>query len=310
MSSFTVDNFLQLTVNGVIDGTEYGLLGLAFGLILGVTGRFHFAFAFTFTISAYLASVATQSWGIPYWPSMVIGALVGAAFGVAMEFLIYRPLAARAGAYALLTIFVASLGLSIIGKNAISLYWISSGSQQIGGFDNRGINFASEHISILDIDMLIASWILIVLTALVLRFTKLGRMVRAVRSNPEMSLAVGVNPKTIFLLVFAVGSFLGGISAVFVATKTAATPDMGFNPLFYAFTIAFLSGLTTRPLVIGLVGLVIGLIQSWSNLVLPLQWVQLVVFAILFFYVALRPVQFRALLHQLVPTVPSRATAR
>ena len=48
MTEFTVSNFLQLTVIGLVNGTESGLLGLAFGLILGVTGRFHFAFTFTY----------------------------------------------------------------------------------------------------------------------------------------------------------------------------------------------------------------------------------------------------------------------
>ena len=79
-------------------------------------------------------------------------------------------------------------------------------------------------------------------------------MIRAVRVNPEMSMAVGVTPETIYLAVFAVGSFLGGVAAVFDAAKTAATPDMGFNPLFYAFVVAFLAGAAAPPVVVGLVG--------------------------------------------------------
>lgn len=306
MTNFTLDNFLQLTANGFVNGSSYALLGLAFGIILGVTGRFHFAFTFTYAISAYLASEATISWGIPFWPSLVIGALVGAVFGVLMELLIYRPLAARAGAYALLTIFVASLGLAIIGENVISLIWINSASNQIGGFTNKGVNLGPVTLSTVNIDLMIASWVLIVLTGAVFWFTSLGRMIRAVRVNPEMSLAVGVNPRTIYLVVFAIGSFLGGVAAVFAATQTAATSDMGFNPLFYAFTVAFLAGLGAQPLTIGAVGLALGLIESWSNLVLSIQWTQLVVFAILFIYVALRPVKVQAQLQRILPSLRVR----
>lgn len=310
MTEFTLDNFLQLTVNGFINGTKYGLLGLAFGLILGVTGRFHFAFTFTYAISAYIASVATLGWGVPYWPSMAVGALVGVLCGLIMEYFVYRPLAKRAGAYALLTIFVASLGLAIIGRNVISLYWISSASRQIGGFTNKGVNLDPITLSTLNIDMMAASWFLIVATALVLRYTMLGRMIRAVRVNPEMSLAVGVNPGVIYLVVFGIGSFLGGVSATFEATNTAATPDMGFNPLFYALTVAFLAGLATRPLVMGAIGLGLGLVESWSNLVLSLQWTQLVVFGILFVYVALRPVRVAAMLQRVLPSLRLRTMAR
>jgi branched-subunit amino acid ABC-type transport system permease component len=310
VTEFTVSNFLQFTVNGLVNGTEYGLLGLAFGLILGVTGRFHFAFTFTYAISAYIASVATIGWGFPYWVAMVVGALVGAVCGVIMELLVYRPLAARAGAYALLTIFVASLGLAIIGRNVISLYWISSASLQIGDFTNKGINISPITVSKLHIDMVAASWFLIIVMAVVLRYTMLGRMIRAVRVNPEMSLAVGVNPGAIYLVVFAIGSFLGGVGAVFEATDTAATPDMGFNPLFYALTVAFLAGLATSPLLMGGIGLGLGLVESWSNLVLSLQWTQLVVFGIIFVYVALRPVRVMAMLQRVLPSLRTRAMAR
>lgn len=309
MTAFTWDNFLQLTVNGWVHGTAYALLGVAFGLILGVTGRFHFAFTFTYAISAYLAATASTDWGIPFWPSLIIGAAFGAACGMVMEAFVYRPLALRAGAYALLTIFVASLGLAIIGTNSIALYWINEASLQISGFDNRGINIGPVTLATLDRDFMIVTWALIFLLAAVLRFTALGRVIRAVRVNPEMSLVIGVNPLSIYLVVFAIGGFLGGVAAVFDATKTAATPDMGFNPLFYAFTVAFLSGLSLRPLLVLAIGLGLGLIESWANLVLAPQWTQLVVFGILFVYVALRPVHLQALLNKVLAPVRHRQRA-
>jgi branched-subunit amino acid ABC-type transport system permease component len=300
-----VTNFLQLTADGAIAGTAYALLGVAFGIILSVTRRFHFAFTVTYTISAYIASVASLGWGLPFWLAMVVGACVGGVIGILCEVLVYRPLAPRAGANVLLGIFVASLGLSIAGENIIGLIWIDTASRAIGGFTNRGLGFGGVTISTLSITMMITSWLLILALALVLRLTKLGRMIRAVRANPEMSLVVGVDAKTIFLVVFAIGSFLGGIAAVFQATETAATPDMGFDPLFYAFTVAFLAGLSAEPVAIGLVGLGIGLVESWSNLFMDESWTQLVVFGILFVYIALRPVQLRGLL-QRIPT-PARA---
>jgi branched-subunit amino acid ABC-type transport system permease component len=70
----TLNNFEQLLVNGAITGTAYGLLGVAFGMILGVTGRFHFAFAFTYAVSAYVAVAVGQAAGHgvrgmnPVWP--------------------------------------------------------------------------------------------------------------------------------------------------------------------------------------------------------------------------------------------------
>jgi branched-chain amino acid transport system permease protein len=290
----TLDNFLQLSVAGVVNGSAYALVGVGFGLILGVTGRFHFAFTFTYTISAYIAAAVGESWGMPLWAAALMGAVVGAVFGVLFERFVYRPLAVRAGAYALLVIFVASLGLAIIGRNVIGLIWIDSASKQISGFDNRGYNVGAVTLTKLNIISVLTSWVLILALTAILAYTGLGRVVRAVRVNPEMSLVVGVNPGTVYLAVFAVGSFLGGIAAVLDATQTAAVPDMGFNPLFYAFVVAFLAGLGSTPLVMGLVGLGLGLVESWAALFMSNQWTSLVVFAILFVYVALRPLQLSA----------------
>ena len=301
LASLNWPEFQQLTVNGLINGSAYALVGVAFGLILGVTGRFHFAFTVTYTLSAYIAAEVGQTWGLSFWVSMVLGAVVGAVLGVLIEFLVYRQLARKAGVYALLIIFVASLGLSIAGENVISLIWIKEASKNINGITLKGINVGSVTFSNLSVDRVITGWVLILLLGVLLSRTKLGRMVRAVRVNPEMSLAVGVNPESMYLVVFAVGSFLGGIAAVFDATQTAASPGMGFNPLFYAFVVAFLAGTGSSPLRIGAVGLAIGLIESWSGLWLSSQWSSLVVFTILFVFIALRPVQLTQLTRRLLP---------
>lgn len=303
MSSLTLDNFLQLTVAGVVSGSAYALLGVAFGLILSVTGRFHFAFTFTYTISAYVAADVGSRWGLPLWLALVVGALVGAMFGVLIERFVYRPLAVKSGVYALLVIFVASLGLAIIGRNAIALIWIKSASLQISGFSNVGYNVGPMTVTKLNIIQVVVSLLLVVALGAMLSFSSFGRVVRAVRVNPEMSLVVGVDPRTVYLAVFAIGSFMGGVAAVLNATQTAAQPDMGFNPLFYAFVVAFLAGLGRHPLVVGLVGLILGLIESWSALFMSTQWSSLVVFAILFVYVALRPVQFRSMMQRRRPAM-------
>jgi branched-chain amino acid transport system permease protein len=50
----SLEQIAQLTVAGIINGSFYALVGAGFGLILGVTGRFHYAFALVFTLAAYV----------------------------------------------------------------------------------------------------------------------------------------------------------------------------------------------------------------------------------------------------------------
>lgn len=302
----TVENFLQLLVNGLVNGSGIALLGVAFGLILGVTGRFHFAFSFTFAMSAYIAAELGLSFNAPFWAAIIVGALSGLVVGTLMELVVYRPLAARAGTYALLTIFVSSLGLAIAGENLLSIIFHRSASETISGITISGITIGKIDFTSLNVQMVAVSWVLIIALGLVLQRTTFGRMVRAVRVNPEMSLVVGINPGLIFLAVFAIGSFLGGVGGVYQGAQTAVTPQMGFEPIFYAFTVAFLAGAGRPPVIVGLVGLAVGTVQSLSGLFLTSEYADLVVFVILFVYVALRPVQMRSLFGRR-PGVPATA---
>lgn len=301
LATLSGTEFLQLFVNGLIRGSAYALVGVAFGIILSVTGRFHFAFTVTYAISAYVAAQIGQSWGLSFWPSLVVGAVAGTALGVLMEYLVYRRLAVKAGAYALLVIFVASLGLSIAGENLIAIIWIKEASLQIQNLTQTGINVGPVTFSNLSVYRVAVGWALILVLGAAMAWTSLGRSVRAVRVNPEMSLAVGIDPGRIYLVVFAIGSLLGGVAAVFDAAQTAATPSMGFNPLFFGLVVAFLAGSGTAPPIVGLVGVGIGLIESLSGLWLSTQWSSLVVFTILFVYVALRPVELRQISRRFLP---------
>ena len=80
-----VETVKQLTVDGFFRGCSYGLLGAGFALILGVTGRFHFAYAFTYTFAVYMAYQFTFPWGVPFWPSAMLTALTSPAIATAMS---------------------------------------------------------------------------------------------------------------------------------------------------------------------------------------------------------------------------------
>ncbi len=292
-------NAAQLGLDGLVNGSLYGLLGASLGLILGVTGRFHFAYAFVFTIAAYVPAVITNALAdpstIPYPLVMATGLVAAAAVGMLIEGLVYRPLARSSGGFALLTVFVASLGIGIAGENLIRLVE-GSGSLPLTGPEITGLSFAGFRLTSLDAASVIGFWLLLAALAAGLRYTQTGRIIRAVRVNPDMALVVGIRPGRVHLLVFALGSMMAGVAAIFVGLKYAAVPDMGNRPLVYAFVVAFLAGTRSSPLLVGVAGVFLGLVESLSGIWVSAQWSSLVVFAVLFAYLALRPVRVRELL--------------
>src|SRR4051794_10642596 len=111
LASFS--GFIQYVVDGFINGSSYGLLGLSFGLVVAVTGRFHFAWATAYAIVGFFTAYIVNHTGVPVVPAVLIAMLGGALFNCFAEVAVYRPVASRAGAQALLAVFVASFGLTI-----------------------------------------------------------------------------------------------------------------------------------------------------------------------------------------------------
>jgi branched-chain amino acid transport system permease protein len=285
-ANFTWDAVSQLTVTGVINGAAYGLLGVGFALILGVTGRFHFAYSFTYALAAYLIFWFSDRIGVEFWLSAVLGILGAVVVGVGIERVVYRPIAARAGATALLAIFVASLGVAVAGQNLLSLLF-SSASQQLDSpvALRTPIHWGPTVFRWLDVWHVLSAVVLVLMLAALLRYTPLGRAVRATRGNPEMARIIGIDPHTIYLVVFAIGTLLCGVAAFWYGVKYSVQPDMGFTPVIFAFVVAFLAGTASGPVRVFVTGIAIGLIEQWSTIWLEVRWSQLVVFVVLLLYV-------------------------
>jgi branched-subunit amino acid ABC-type transport system permease component len=282
----TAANVWQLIVNGIVSGSGYAMLAVGFGLIVHVTGRFHIAYAVIYAMTAFLAAEIAQDLGIGWVASMVLAVLAGMVVAVVIEVLIYAPLARRAGAASLFIVFIASLGINTAGQSVLGLTWRSPIA--INGFKITAATIGSAATSNLDITSVIVAWVAILLVAAAIRWTKLGRMIRAVRVNPELSLDLGIDPRRIYAAVFALGTALGCINAVFVATKGAPASDLGQTSILYAVTGAFIAGAAGSVLTTALIGLGIGLVQSLSGLFLSTGWATVVVFGLLLIYVLFR----------------------
>ncbi len=286
-----MQEFFQLAVAGLIAGSAYAVLGVGFGLILGVTGRFHFAFAITYTIAAYVTTTIVDDVGTSLAILAIIAGLAAAvALGVAIEVIVYRPLTVGQPTLALLAVFVSALGLAIAGENAIRLIWGSSSQTLTTELTAKGHTIHGVTFTTFDIVYVAVLWLLVLLTWAFLTFSERGRAVVAVRVNPEMAAVVGINPARIYSLVFAIGSFLGGAAAILFTMRLAASAEMGLSPTFNALVVAFVAGLASGPLRFALVGLLLGLAENISRLWLSVQWTPVVIFGVLLVYVALGPV--------------------
>lgn len=276
-------DFVQLTVNGAFRGVAYGALGAGFALILGVTGRFHFAYAFTYTATVYVAFDVGQRFGLPFWPAAVVGVVASALLSVLIERFVYRPVARRAGTSSTMAIFVASLGVGIAGIAVVQLVWGTQSLPFYGPPMHRvelgGVAFLS-----LDLYQAASSLLMVFALAAVLKFTPLGRLIKATRGNPDLSRVMGINTDRVFLAVFAIAGVIAAVEAVWSGLQFTADSAMGDRSVIYAFVVAFLGGTNRSPLRVLVAGIALGLCEQWASTWLSAQWTQNTVFAILVIY--------------------------
>lgn len=298
---FNAETVAQLTANGIFRGTAYGLLGVGFALILGVTGRFHFAYGFTYALAAYMTfTFHNRGLELNIWLAAVLAVVLVGLLGVGMEYAVYRPLALHAGANALLAIFVAALGLGIAGQNLIALLW-GSNSQNLIGPTQVAHKLLKANFLNFDIWQALTAVVLVGTLAALLRFTGLGRAIKATRVNPELAQIIGINSGQIYLICFFIGTLFAGAAAFWYGLQFTTAPDMGFRPVIFAFVVAFLGGTASGPIRVFLTGIGISLIEQYSSIWLSLRWTQLAVFVVLFIYLSLFSVDFRSLLRRLAP---------
>lgn len=275
----------QLTVSGLVVGMTYALLGVSFGIVYATTKIFHLAHAVAYAGSAYAAIWASERLGLGLLLSCLVGLLVGTALGLLIELLAYRPMVRRDAT--LLSIFLVSLGISVAFPNLLQIVF-GPANKSLSGFQNQTYDMDLVTVTRHDLLTGLVATLLIAAVVLFVSRTRFGRSITAMRTNPTMAAAVGIDRKSVYLLVFGLGSLLVSFSGLLFTLRGVATPTMGLAPVLIAFIAAFLGGIGSLTGA-ALGGLVLGLVSSWSALFLEVDYGPVVVFGAMFLVLLVRP---------------------
>jgi len=285
-----VDTVAQLVANGLIAGSGYGLLGLSLGLIYATTHFFHFAHGAVYTVAAYAAFAFIALSGLDAWLGIPSAIAVAALFGAAVDGFGYAPLRRRGAAP--LTLLVASLGIFVAVQAVLSVAF-GPGVQRLHatGADAPVALFGARFTVLQSVTVALSAG-LYALTFVALHHSRSGRLMRAVGSDPRLALIYGIEGERVVMLSFAAGSALAGVAAVLAAYDTGLRPSMGFNALLVA-VVAVVVGGVRHPTGAYWGGMTLGFVQQIGAWVLPSQWQDVIVYAILIVLLFLRPASFR-----------------
>ncbi|MFC4055930.1 branched-chain amino acid ABC transporter permease [Actinomadura syzygii] len=282
----------QLTANGLVRGAFYAALGAGLALVIGVTTRFHFAYALTYTVAPYIAFWVMDALGVPFWPSALIGLGAAVVVSVLLEAGVYEPVARRAADRAMLAVLVTSIGVSTAGIALLQLKFGTS-SLPFYGPDQVRHDIGPVRISNFEIDQVATCLVLVAGLAAFLAFTPIGRSIKAVRSNPGLASVLGISVRRVNLVCFAIAGLISGACALWYGLLYTVQPTMGDTTVIYGFVVAFLAGTRSSPLRALPVGIGLGLLEQWASIWLSLQWTQTAVFTVLAGYLAFLAVRGR-----------------
>ena len=262
-----MDIFFQQILNGLVLGSIYALIALGYTMVYGIMGLINFAHGEVVMIGAMVCITVVSTLmhsgvDLPGWAIVLIGTLVAiptcALLGFVIERVAYRPLR---GAQRLAPLITA-IGLSISLQQIAILIWGRNYIPFPDLLNADTVSIMGASITKLQIMIVVLCLVLMIGLLVVVEKTKLGRAMRATSQNPAVAGLMGVNVNTIISATFMLGSALGAIAGVMVATNySQAHYYMGFMIGLKAFTAAVLGGIgNLGGAVAG--GILLGIIES------------------------------------------------
>jgi branched-chain amino acid transport system permease protein len=274
----------QLILNGIIAGAIYALVASGFSLIYSVTKFMHLAHGAVLAIAAYLMYTFAVASGINFWLAIILTLVCSCIAGVAMDWLVYSPLRKRKASGAVL--LIASIGIMIFMNGLILALW--GADVKTIATRNPVFDVVGARVTLIQIDIIIISALLLLGLWFLMKRTKLGKAMRAVADNKEVAMTVGINPERIYTYTFMIGSFLAGVAGILIGIEQNLYPNMGLSLIIKGFTGAVIGSLASVPgSVLG--SLLLGLVENIGIWWLPSGYKDAIAFVLLFIFLLFRP---------------------
>jgi len=233
----------QLLAEGLRFGLLIALCAVGLSLIFGTTGLTNFAHGELVAIGAIVAWFLNVDAGISLIAATAIAMVVGGFVGWLNDIALWRPLRRRGSG--LIAMLVISIGLSLALRYLLNIVF-GGRSQPYSDYRGQRANDYGP-ISLTDKDLLsiLVSIVVLVLVALMLQRTKIGKAMRAVADNRDLAAASGINVDRVIRFVWVLGGALAALGGVLFGLSDEVFWDMGFRLLLLMFAGIVLGGLGT-----------------------------------------------------------------
>jgi branched-chain amino acid transport system permease protein len=257
--------FLELFFSGLTRGSIYALIALGYTMVYGIIELINFAHGEIYMIGAFTALIVAsvlQLYGLGQVSVLILAGVVAviyaAAYGFTVEKIAYRPLRSAQR----LSPLISAIGMSIFLQN----YVLLAQTADFMPFPELvpEMKFLEPWAGIIrssEVVIVATAAVVMVALTLVIRYTRIGRAMRATAQDRTMAMLSGVDVNRVISVTFIVGSSLAAIGGVLIGSHIGQINfSIGFIAGIKAFTAAVLGGIGSIP------GAVLGaLILGWTE---------------------------------------------
>jgi branched-chain amino acid transport system permease protein len=276
--------FIQQLFNGLMLGSTYALIAIAFTLLMGILNMLNFAIGEVFMLGAILGLTFIKL-GLPIYPAFLLAVLLAGVVNLVIERFSFRPLRHAPPLVPLLS----TIGFSILLQNTAENLWGSERSQFPQWMEPVDFHVGPLLISSTQIIIFAVAVLLMVGLDLFIQRTRTGRGMRAVAESIETASILGVDSTRIIVITFFVTGVLAGASGIlFGLSFSIVSPFMGIEPGIKGIAAMIVGGMgNLRGAIVG--GIFIGITEVLSVAYFGAPAKDFAVYGALFLALIIRP---------------------
>jgi len=273
-------------LDGLGLGAVYALGAVGLTLVYGILKLVNFAHGDFLTFGLYMAYIVSVTWELPLAVGIFWAMLSTALLGIVLEKVMWGPMRARGAG--LLQFVLMSIGLALVIRYAIQ-YKAGTEIRTLDVNQTAVVEFLGLDIGRTQLIVLVIGVAVLVGIGLMLRYTLLGKRMRALSDNLELAEASGIDTSRVVLYTWVFAAGLAGLAGVLIGGfEGSFDPEIGFTLLLPIFAAVVLGGIGDA--FGALAGaMLLGVMTELSTLVIDSRWKILIGFVILIVALIIRP---------------------
>jgi len=288
-----MEYFIELFLGGLTRGSIYALIALGYTMVYGIIQLINFAHGEIYMIGAFTALIVAGILSMLGWNPIVIlllasviAVIYSASYGWTIEKLAYKPLRRAPRLSAL----ISAIGMSMF----LQYYVLLAQTSNFMPFPSLIPDFKFmepiEHlVRSTELVIYLTTAIVMVFLTFLIKFTRIGKAMRATAQDKDMAMLVGVDVNKVISFTFIVGSATAALGGVLIASHTGQINYyIGFIAGIKAFVAAVLGGIGSMPgAVLG--SMVLGMSESFFTGYISSDYEDVFAFLFLVFTLIFRP---------------------